>query len=605
MEIAVLLKAVPRAEELRFEPDRRTVVREGAELVPNPFDQRALRVAIGLRRAGDRLTSLSLGPPAVGPLLRESVAAGADRAWHLCDARFAGSDLLATAFALSTAVRRLGASLVLAGTRSTDSDTGLVGPEIAARLGMPVVTGARRVRWTEGADVLEVDLDSPVGEATVQVTPPAVVTVGEKAGKPIAVPPEAFAATSPARVEVLGPEALGLPAAEIGFFGSPTTVEAVRTVAPVRAGPRLTDGSVRERVAKAVAILTPLLGAAPREPTPLPWPPSRDPDRELVVLATGADGGLGPEALGLLGDLRRALPAFSVTAAAFGTPLAASDQGRLAAAGAVEGFQFETDGRSFDSSDVAQGLAALLDRRSRLAGLVAPSTAFGREVAGQLAASRRLGVVADATGVETGPAGELSWTKPSFGGSTLATVRSRSRPTIVTMPAGLGSSPSVSSPTRTIPWSSMASPAPRRRVVPRAIRPEPAPGAEPDRAEVVVAVGTGIGGPEGIARLEPALERWNAALVGTRRVVDAGWLPSRRQVGLTGRLLAPRLAILLGVRGAPHHMVGWSRARAVLAVNRDPEAAVFGAADVGIVGGWEELLPELLEPIAPLAAGSP
>jgi len=87
-------------------------------------------------------------------------------------------------------------------------------------------------------------------------------------------------------------------------------------------------------------------------------------------------------------------------------------------------------------------------------------------------------------------------------------------------------------------------------------------------------------------------------LVGTRRVVDAGWLPVRRQVGLTGRALAPRLAVLLGVRGAANHMVGWARAGTILAVNRDAAAPVFGEADVGIVGAIDEVVPELAEPLA-------
>jgi electron transfer flavoprotein alpha subunit len=128
-----------------------------------------------------------------------------------------------------------------------------------------------------------------------------------------------------------------------------------------------------------------------------------------------------------------------------------------------------------------------------------------------------------------------------------------------------------------------------------------APGTPPlDGREVVVAVGMGVGGPDGVAALAPLLLRWNAALGATRRVVDAGWVPRQFQVGLTGQSLAPRLGVLVGVGGSTNHLVGWKRARALLAVNRDPDAAVFRDVDVGIVGSVEEIVPLLGEALAPL-----
>ncbi len=110
----------------------------------------------------------------------------------------------------------------------------------------------------------------------------------------------------------------------------------------------------------------------------------------------------------------------------------------------------------------------------------------------------------------------------------------------------------------------------------------------------------GVGGPEGIARVRALVAPWNAGLVATRRVVDAGWMPRQLQVGLTGRQLAPRLAVLLGVSGSPNHMVGWRRAPALLAVNGDPEAPVFRDVSVGVVGPLESVLPPLVAGLTPL-----
>ncbi|HYA11347.1 MAG TPA: FAD-binding protein [Thermoplasmata archaeon] len=598
MELAVLLKAVPRSETVRYEPTLLTLAREGAELVLNPFDQRALRVALELRRPGETVTVVSLGPGAAGPVLREARAVGADRAVHLCDEAFAGSDVLATSLLLAAALRPLRPGLVLAGARSTDGDTGLVGPEVAARLGVPVVSSARAVRRRPAPGPVEVDVDTADGWATVEVDPPAVITVGEKIAKPLPVEPDAYARVGAAGVEAVGAASLGVPTTEVGSFGSPTTVEEVWPAAPTRHGQVFGSGTVADRVGAALAALGPLLRRPSSAPPPLPWPPELDPHREVIVLCTGPLGEVDPESLGVVTQLRRALPAQMVTVAAYGPVPDEASRRRLEAAGALAGYLLATDGRPCDSADVARGLSSLLDHRPRASAVVCLDGPFGREVAGQLAAGRSLGAVADAIDVRAVPEGGLEWSKPSFGGATLAAVRCRSTPVVATVLPGL-SAPSADGRSRDpVAWTSLAPPAPRGRVRRRAEHLEPTATPAADGADVVVAVGAGIGGPEGIARLLPAVRRWGAALTATRRVVDAGWMPVRSQVGLTGRAYAPRLAVLLAVRGAENHMVGWARAGAIVAVNQDAGAPVFRQADVGIVGTVDAVVPELVEPLA-------
>ncbi len=86
-------------------------------------------------------------------------------------------------------------------------------------------------------------------------------------------------------------------------------------------------------------------------------------------------------------------------------------------------------------------------------------------------------------------------------------------------------------------------------------------------------------------------------------MTDRGWLPRARQVGITGRSIAPRLYVVLGASGKYNHMVGVRATRSVLAINTDPQALVFDAADVGVVGDWRDVLPLLLREIqsAPLS----
>lgn len=600
MDITVLMKGVPDRETLRFDPVGRTVVRSGVEQALNPFDQRALRVALELRRTGERVGVLSLGPPDVLPPLREARALGADAGILLTDPAFAGSDVLATARALVAGLGRLGHILVLAGARSTDSDTGLVGPEVAALLGVPVVTGARAILRDPLTDELDVTVDAPGGWARVRLAPPAVVTVGEKITRPLHVEPRQLSRPdNELAVELLGPAALGLDPALIGARGSPTTVEEVREVAAHRAGRRFARGAVEERVAEAVGALVPLLGAPAVAPAPLGPPPSQlREEGEILLVASDARGRLDEGALGWFSEMRRSLSAHWPSAVWFGTAPSAETSARLSAAGALSGHRLVTGAHPPDSRAGARALTLLVEDRPRLAAVLTTAEPFGRELAGQFAAARGLGAVGDATALGDDSGRGLAFVKPSFGGRTLATIRSRTRPVVATVRPGLFPVAEARPSESPLRWEVLAAPPSESAVQRLGEGQDPASFPAPEGAEVVVAVGRGIGGPDGIASVLPAVARWGAALVGTRRVVDAGWLPSHLQVGLTGRALAPRLAILLGVRGSGHHMVGWRRARAIVAVNADPAAPVFDEADLGLVGSVEELLPQLVEPVA-------
>jgi electron transfer flavoprotein alpha subunit len=103
-----------------------------------------------------------------------------------------------------------------------------------------------------------------------------------------------------------------------------------------------------------------------------------------------------------------------------------------------------------------------------------------------------------------------------------------------------------------------------------------------------------VGGPEAIPELEAYAERLGGALGASRDVTDAGWIPKNRQIGLTGRAIAPRLLIEVGVRGAFEHMVGSVRAGVIVALNANERASIFEHADVGVVGDWRETLPRLV-----------
>jgi electron transfer flavoprotein alpha subunit len=118
-------------------------------------------------------------------------------------------------------------------------------------------------------------------------------------------------------------------------------------------------------------------------------------------------------------------------------------------------------------------------------------------------------------------------------------------------------------------------------------------------AEVVIGVGLGVE-PSRYDELTALRRLLGAELAATRKVTDKGWMPHARQVGITGHSIAPRLYFALGTSGKYNHTVGVRSAGTIVAVNPDPEALVFGFADIGIVGDWADVVHELERQLGPV-----
>ncbi|MCP4222275.1 MAG: electron transfer flavoprotein subunit alpha/FixB family protein, partial [Actinomycetia bacterium] len=129
-------------------------------------------------------------------------------------------------------------------------------------------------------------------------------------------------------------------------------------------------------------------------------------------------------------------------------------------------------------------------------------------------------------------------------------------------------------------------------------------GIDLDKARVIVAGGRGIGGPEPFELLARIADRLGGAVAASRPPCDTGWVEPMIQVGLTGKTVAPDLYVAVGISGATQHMTGCTSSRVIVAINNDPDAPIFRMASYGVIGDWQDILPDFLEALNEAEPGS-
>lgn len=585
MRIAALVKQIPAFEEMELGPDGR-LKREGLDLEMNPYCRRAVSQAVELAAAvGDGIvTVFTLGPPSAEDTLREAIAWGSQNNVHvegvlITDPAFAGSDTLATARALAAALRREGPfDLVLVGRNSVDADTGQVGPELAELLDLPFATGVRYLSLQK--DLLHLRCEHDDGWVQAEVRLPAVVSTAERLIDPCKVDPVGRATVPAERIRTLTANDLG--AGPWGQAGSPTAVGAVRLHELTRARAVL-SGPVGEQVREAVRLMAErgALDTSRADVEHEAVPPAQH-DRGGRSVAVVVEPNREHETRELLGSAAQL--AGEIGGEVVALTIVEPDTDALGSWGAdtvrvIDGTKVE--------EDVAHAVSDWAASAEPWAVLTA-STAWGREVAARAAARLGAGLTGDAVALEVQDGRLVAW-KPAFGGQLVAAITATSPVQMATVRAGVLNTLTPRTSTAEIERVS-TSPRGRVHVLARTRDDDLDALAE---ADVVVGVGMGVG-PDEYPALDPLLATLGAEIGATRKVTDKGWLPRARQIGITGRTIAPRLYVAVGIGGKFNHTVGVRASGTVLAINAQPDALIFDVADIGIVADWREAAPLLV-----------
>ncbi len=601
MKIAVCVKQVPVVSMMRFDDETRRLVREGVPVEINYFDVLAMSLAAGLKAAlRAEVVVFTMGPPQARDALVQCMAMGADRAVHLVDRPFAGSDTLATARALSLALSREQPDLIVCGLNSVDAETGQVGPEIAELLDLPQITAVTRLEVSSSQTSITAERLTDAGRDLVRCALPALITVAEGAAHEVYPSREVLQAAQGRSVETLTAADLSCDSSLFGAAGSPTRVSDIRAVASVREAVLVRDAPVEEAVERLLVYLDERrvfderdgrgAAAAPRGPRLTPSNPEA-----VWVLAEPMGGALRTVTFELLGAARVLARRTGAGAEALLLGHEVGAHAAVLTAYGADRVHLADDPRlvAYDTELYAELLRRLIEEH-RPDALLVPSTTMGRDLAARVAARMGLGLTGDCIGLETDDRGRLVQLKPAFGGNIVAPILSSTKPQMATVRPGVLASVapdwSVEADVRIVAVGEL--PEPRVRIL-ESVTDASTGDVEIEHARAVVGVGKGIGGPQNLPIVQELASVLDAPIGATRDVADLGWLPRQRQIGLSGKSIAPVLYVAVGLRGPFNHTVGIQKAGTVVAINNSARAPIFKSADFGIVGDYAEVLPVL------------
>ena len=223
MKIVVCVKQVPDTTEVKLDPVKGTLIREGVPSIMNPDDKSGLEAALRLKEeTGAEVTVLTMGPPQATAVLREAMAMGADAGVLLTDRAFGGADTWATSYTLSLALKKMDFDLLITGRQAIDGDTAQVGPQIAEHLGIANVSYAEELHVDGDYVIVKRQFEDRYHMVKAQM--PCLVTALAELNEPRYMTPVGIFKAFEAPIQEMHFEDLDANADDLGLKGSPTKV---------------------------------------------------------------------------------------------------------------------------------------------------------------------------------------------------------------------------------------------------------------------------------------------------------------------------------------------------------------------------------------------
>ncbi|WP_109477808.1 FAD-binding protein [Paraburkholderia sp. C35] len=247
-----------------------------------------------------------------------------------------------------------------------------------------------------------------------------------------------------------------------------------------------------------------------------------------------------------------------------------------------------------DAPQLAEGLAenieaTVMNIANDYSHVLAPATAYGKNIAPRIAAKLDVAQISDITAVVSADTFE----RPIYAGNAIATVQSQDVIKVITVRATGFDPAAAEGGNASLEKIEAAADTGISQFVGREVTKLDRP--ELTSANIIVSGGRGLGSGENYTKvLEPLADKLQAALGASRAAVDAGYVPNDYQVGQTGKIVAPQLYIAVGISGAIQHLAGMKDSKVIVAINKDPEAPIFSVADYALEADLFAAVPELL-----------
>ncbi len=317
---------------------------------------------------------------------------------------------------------------------------------------------------------------------------------------------------------------------------------------------------------------------------------------DIIVLAEQQNGKLANATLNAISAARilaeKTGGGFDIALAGSGVDAVASQLGGYGAGtiyvvddGALAGYTAQAYAQAFSAAAKAAGASYV----------VAAATAIGKDCTPRVAARLEAGMASDIVGIE-GEAGALVYARPMWAGNIIGKVKINTDVQVITV-RGTDFDPAAATGGASgVEKLSVAIEGVRMKYVGLDAVESSRPALT--EADVVIAGGRGLKESTNFKLVEDLADTLGGAVGASRAVVDAGWVPNDWQIGQTGKVVAPKLYIAVGISGAIQHLAGMKGSKTIVAVNKDPEAPIFSVADYGLVADLFDVMPELTQKLA-------
>ena len=630
MIIISLIKQVPLPSEMRMGEDG-LMDRTKAKSIINIDCQFGLEAGLQLKKKYPeaRLIACSMGPQSFETALRKAISMGYDEAYLLSDRKLGGSDTFATGLAISTLLRHLGFTkdskepfIIFAGRQTSDGDTAHVPSQVAENIGIPQATFVERVEPDEKGKIIAKRIIEG-GHQMMKLPMPCVISLtptGIGPRKPSLV--GAVKARN-SKINTFGVDEIKLATDKIGLSGSPTIVANVQDIVSDRPPVMLAEGQGEKQLLDDFIAKFKTGGntlqkkeTKEKEVKELPDFPTvdiRNGARGILTWAEITNGKVARPSIELLTPARNLANQLGedtkITTLLIGKnvePLAQT----LFEHGSDEVIIVEDERLEeylvLPFSDI---FAQVINERKPEIALFAATTS-GRELAPRIGVKTGSGVTADCTGLEIGNYVDrkkkeivypiLHSRRPTYGESKLATILGFEFPQISTARAGTFEMPPEQKG-RTGKISTFKPQLKDDHFIVEIMKTVRGEGGLQGlfEADIIVSGGRGTVGDELALVKELAQELKNQGInaewASSRAVVDSGITEYARQIGQTGKTVRPKVYVAIGISGAIQHLAGMKESGKIVAIDQNAKASIFRHSDFGIVGRYEDIVPELIE----------